>query len=247
MSENKLSSPSVPGVPAGKTLAPPLVTTPPPGEPARLPSNPDAAKKSVIAAGGNKGGRPRNDGLVPGSAEAIEKDRLADAERKRNERARASAAKLPPPLPSPETQNSAPAPSSGLASPVVATEGLEWVPADLQQIAPELIDLLETLDVTDQISLATEGKLPDRVVSQIGKDAAWPVPTKQTLRNSSPATLAKVFNALSVPLAFKPYVTTCPLVVYLYLRRVQNLEAIKKLIAEESARRTPAAPVAPTP
>ena len=63
--------PAVPGMPSGATTVAPVAKPEPPGEAPRLPRA-DGAKARVVPYGGKSGGRPREDGLVPASPEAIQ-------------------------------------------------------------------------------------------------------------------------------------------------------------------------------
>jgi hypothetical protein len=102
------------------------------------------ADAAALAAkhGGNRGGRPRKDGLVPGSVEAITKDREADAERKRVIRARQSAilaATKGPVLPGLDDPNAPPA-----GGPAV----VPWDPGTLRPIFDQLVPAAEKFMVS---------------------------------------------------------------------------------------------------
>src|SRR5581483_9808460 len=76
--------PAPAGAPPGKGPNPPVALNSPasPGDPRNTPH----AAATAVKHGGLKGGRRRDDGLVPGSKEAVAADRERDAERKRRER-----------------------------------------------------------------------------------------------------------------------------------------------------------------
>ena len=235
----KISSVSVPGVPTGSP-ATPLVESKSVAS-SSIGQVPLAAPASPAAFGGNPTGRTRKDGLKPGSPESVEADKRYNRECMERKRAAEKSAAIPPPLPASTAGTSAVLPSPGATTTPVADGFLEpasvdWLAEDFKQVAPDTIDLLEQWRVSDKISLAEEGKLSGVVVKRIATDAAFPVPAKRSLQTSSPAALAKLFNALKVPVALKSYITTCPTVLYLVVRDMQQRAEIRKLIQSEAER-----------
>src|SRR5579862_2754249 len=81
--ENQPTTPP-PGAPGGPAPAP--VGNGNPANKAGVAPVPTHAAASVPLYGGNRGGKKRRDGLVPGSPEALEADRKADRDRKQQER-----------------------------------------------------------------------------------------------------------------------------------------------------------------
>jgi hypothetical protein len=240
MNENPPVSPaapdSLPGMPAGN---PPVATVAHgsnAGESPGLAGRP-APVSPKPSFGGNAGRKTRPDGLQPGSAAAGAADRAADAQRKRDARAAAKAVApapaLPPVLPGavagvenpPETPLGA-----GLAQPLDSV--LNWTAEDFRQTAPELIELCEAWRIECHTKRAAAGKLPKVVVEEIARGAAFPPGSKKSLSTSSPVTLAKMFNALKVPLAVKPILTAAPALAYIVVRDLQTTARIEKLIAE---------------
>ncbi len=225
---------SVPGVSAGATPVAPVAGQSTPVEVAGQVSPASPAKF-----GGNPTGRTRKDGLKPGSPEALEADRVKNRERMAAKRALERAAAPPPVLPAPP---SLPPGASPGATSIPVVDGapdfapVSWTADDFKQVAPDTIELIEQWRVSAKIELAESGKLSAPVVQQIAKDAAFPAPAKRSLQSSSPAAVAKLFNALNVPIAFKPYISTCPTLVYLVLRDWQQTAEIKKIIATERER-----------
>lgn len=199
------------------------------------------AGAAVIEKGGNKGGRPRDDGLVPGSAEAIEADRRKEAERSKRRRDDAKAVRqqsgdfkpLPPVVTSAPGAPVAPALALGSGMAVALPA---WTPEDFQSLTPLTIDLLEEMFIESEVSLAEEGKLAKPTVDQIAKDAAFPAKAKQSLQSSSPEFFAKVFNALHIPIAMKPYISTGPTAIFLVVRHYQHKASIRQLIEAEAKR-----------
>jgi hypothetical protein len=187
--------------------------------------------------GGNAGRKTRADGLKPGSPEAIEADRRRDAERKRREREQKRLETPPPPLPAtaPGPLDSAPMPpppENGADAGPLGDPLLLWTPEDFRSVAAELVELAEAWRVDSHTKHAAAGRLPKPVVEEIARGAAFPPGSKKSLSNSSPATLAKMFNALKVPLAVKSVITTAPALAYIIVRDLQTSARIEKLIAE---------------
>ena len=224
----KISTASVPGVPAGTNPTPPVGNAPSPGANAGLGV---PTTSSPVKFGGNPTGRTRNDGLKSGSPEALEADRKKNAERMRLAREKVAAEKLPAVLPS-----AAPGTASEGATKIPVLDGLAdvasvgWTAEDFKQVAPSTIELIEQWRVSAAIDLAETGKLTGAVVKKIASDAAFPAPAKRSLCDTSPAALAKLFNTLNVPVAMKAYITTCPTILFLIVRDFQNRSEIRKLI-----------------
>ena len=235
---SKTPSASVPGVPAGSPPVGSVEQKPVAGAPGG--QVPLAAPAPPAAFGGNPTGRTRKDGLKPGSPESVEADRKRNAERMAQKRAVEKSAAPPPVLPPPAPSSAVLSDSGAKTIPVVDgfadTASVGWLAEDFKQVAPDTIDLLEQWRVADKISLAEEGKLAAPVIRQIEKDAAFPVPAKRSLQTSSPAALAKLFNALKVPVALKSYITTCPTLLYLIVRDMQQRAEIRKLIQSGAER-----------
>jgi hypothetical protein len=186
--------------------------------------------------GGNVGRKVRRDGLKPGSPEAAAADRAADARRKRLHRATVAAATPPPPLPSsdaplPETLPVLGGPESPSADAEAGIAFDAWTAEDFRFAAPELVELAEAWRIDARTRQAVAGKLPQKLVAEIEKDAAFPPGSKRSLSNTSPVTLAKMFNALHVPAGLKPVITTAPALVYIIVRDLQTGARIDKLIA----------------
>ena len=239
----KISS-SVPGVPTG---TPPLETVADANAASENGRPLATAETLVIAKGGNKGGRPRDDGLVPGSEEAKAADRDKDAKRKRNERAAARDAQLPPTLPSANASapQSATVPTGPVAGDAIPPVDL-WTAQDLVGVVDQGIPLAEAWRVREFTELCIEGKLPERVVQKIASDAKFPDISKQSLRASLPALLAKLFNQFRVPIAMKGCITAVPALGYLIVRDIQLKQEVREMIAEEAKRNQPARqPVTP--
>jgi hypothetical protein len=226
---------NLPGVPVGNSPAQTLPAAKPVVEDAGLAGGKDAAAKKPF--GGNVGRKTRADGLKPGSPEALAADRAADAARKREARAKEKLVAPPPALPAatPPPVDSVAATPDAPTGPLVTDLGdpvLAWSPDDFRQCATELVELAEAWRIDCHTKHAAEGKLPAPVVKEIANGAAFPPGSKKSLSTSSPVTLAKMFNALKVPLAVKPVITTAPALAYIIVRDLQTSSRIEKLIAE---------------
>lgn len=224
----KTSPVSVPGVSAGATPVAPVASTPSTGANAGVGVQPTA---SPVKFGGNPTGRTRNDGLKSGSPEAVEADRKRNAERMRENRAKVRSEQPAEPLPS-----ALPSVAGDSSTRISVTDGgfdapsVGWSAEDFKQVAPSTIELFEQWRISAAIDLAEEGKLSGAVVKKIASDAAFPIPAKRSLCDTSPAALAKLFNTLNVPTAFKAYITTGPTILFLIVRDFQNRSEIRKLI-----------------
>ena len=243
------AAPGLPGMPAGGASAGAVAAGAGAGDGARLARQPLAIPPK-LPFGGNVGRKARADGLKPGSAEAVAADRERDAQRKRDERAQKRASTPPPLLPelAPPPVSSSPdtaGPSLDALGAVPLDPVVAWTPDDFRQCAVELVELAEAWRVDAHTKHAVVGKLPRPVVEEIARGAAFPSASKKSLSTASPATLAKMFNALHVPVALKPIISTAPALAYLIVRDLQCHARIEKLIAENKVIEAPKTPEAP--
>ena len=109
----------------------------------------------------------------------------------------------------------------------------QWTAADFDGAAPEVIELLESWIIESNTQLATEGGLPAPVVRKIAADSAFPKGSKESLRRTSPALLAKFANAVSLPVAVKPYIAGLPSVAVIILGQWRLRGKIRELIEED--------------
>ena len=238
-SKDSTKIPAVPGVSAGATTTSSVAKPEPPGEAPRLPRA-DGAKASVVPYGGNAGGRPRADGLVPGSPEAIQADRDKEAERGRKRRAAGRIVQqntvVPPALPS---AAATPSPSSAPGVPVAGSPSVAvdaWSAADFNFVVADCIQIAETWRVKTKTDKAIKGNLAPVVAEEIGAAFAFPSQAKDSLRASSPEGFAKVFNALRVPISLKPAISACPALAYIIVRDFQLDAKLDKMIAAVAER-----------
>lgn len=143
-------------------------------------------------------GKPRADGLPPGSDAARAADRAKEAKRQAEYRARVRAAN-PPPLPSkPTTFQSAP---DALSDAVVSDSGSPFVPWDTSVLAPlfeEIVPAVEQEAVASLTNRAAKAQLPAPLLKQIEKDAHWSTAAKKSLTVTGPQVAAKWLNKLGV-------------------------------------------------
>lgn len=182
--------------------APPVAAGSPPGAPGQ-PAPGDAAALAVKF-GGNKGGRPRKDGLVPGSAEALLADREKDASRKRDTRAQArtllALSQAPAPvatLPGGADPGTAPAPGQNLHP---------WDPGLVAPVFEQVVPAIEKLLVARLGAKAAKAKLPLDLVKEIERDAAFAAPAKAAIVTAGPVCVAKWLNAAGIGAEHAPEV-----------------------------------------
>lgn len=155
------------------------------------PGNHGDAASIAIERGGLKGGRPRKDGLTPGSPEALEADREKDRARKRNAR-RGN----PPTLP----------PASPVASPVVEPQAAgvpaSAVPWNPGQLAPFFQDVVPAVEEWSKERLAGKAAkvpgIPPELLDEIRRDAAWNPAARAAIVSTGPEVLTKWLNKMGV-------------------------------------------------
>lgn len=234
----------VPGVPAGSAPSQPVAQPNSPGpagansgappSPAKLPFGGNVGRKAVILPAG----------MVEGSPEHLQWKRDKEAARKRKERADKKLVTPPPVLP-PSTApitDAAPGPADSQSLPVFTDAPVpvvEWLPADFNDCAPEVVELLESAIIEYNTSLAADGGLPKKVVDKIAVDSSFPRGSKDSLRRTSPAMLAKFANSARLPVALKPYVSGVPSLFIIGVGQWKMVREIKRLIEEDKKLRSP--------
>jgi hypothetical protein len=186
----------------GKRVAPIVAADGPAGGQTHGPGA--GATATVVKHGGNRGGKPRADGLVPGSQEALEADRDADRLRKQITRANAAAAQAPSPIPSVHGQPQAPgaplvpgpgglaAPYNGPAPPV------PWTADMLKNICGQMIGACETLTANQLLDAALKVGMPEAVIEEMKLDGDWPALSKEALIIALPELCAKWLNKAGI-------------------------------------------------
>jgi hypothetical protein len=195
--------PPAPAAPPGAGALPPVAGS---SAPHKLGAPPVAAHaaSSVPSYGGNRGGKKRADGLVPGSAEAIEADRKKDAERKK--RTREAAHRLAPAPALPAALPAAVDPGAPVANgeagfaPLASTEqaSIPWEPDLLKDLVEEGIEYSERRRVQKFKEAATAAQLPEPLIRQIGQDAQFVPAFKSTTIKTGPRAIAKILNRMGI-------------------------------------------------
>ena len=223
---------------AGNPLAEPI----PAGAAPAPVGNPGAAAPTAKPA--KIGGRPRLDGLEPGSPEA----KAADAAKKNKSgqfARRTVAADLrgdPAPLPAADPalaglENPA-GPAAGAENPLPGADFdpllVNWEAADIEEITEEALKLAEESDKTESVKLATAGRLPADLIRQIEQDAEIPALSKKILLKVLPAFTAKKLNEARISAKNKEPAMIIGALAYLFYDRHQRRRTLEKLCRENS-------------
>lgn len=221
-----------------------------PGSPPNPPPNPPAAPNAASLAvkfGGNVGGRPRKDGLVPGSPEALEADRAKARERMRRKRAlektaavlaqtQSAAPDAPPGLPPAPGDSPAPAPGG---------PGVPWDPGLVKPIFEQLIPACEKYAQGRLVAKAGKLAAPPELIREIERDAAWPAPAKAALVSAGPICAAKWLNQSGIGAENAPEVILGTALATLVAHHLALSAKLDRLIAAQAPPPKPAPP--PTP
>ncbi len=235
-------------VPANVNSAAPMAA-PGPAPAAPNPAAGPSAAQSVPRFGGLRSGRPRKDGLVPGSPAALAADREKERVRKNAYRAR-TRVEDPPALPAagarlvgaPPTAPAGP-PGSGLAP--LGADGAAPVPWDAATLKPlfeQLLPSVEQMTITRLTGRAAKGGLPGDVLKAIEDDARWSQPTKTALLLSGPQVTAKWLNKSGLSAENQPEVVFTTAVCSLVVSQMLLGAKLDKLIAETKKAPEPAKP-----
>jgi hypothetical protein len=214
--------------------------------------------ETVPLFGGNRGGKPRKDGLVPGSAEAVEADRKYERERKADQRAKTRAENppaLPPALPGkvPAPSNNFPAPGAALAvdSTAQAPPSVPWQADTFAELARELVPELEAQAVASITRRAAKAGLSKDFLKEIEHDCRWGEATKKALVIALPQLVAKWLNRSGVSSEWQPEVVCGTAAAKILVNHLRIVNRLDKLIAQreeaEKARggSTPPPPLPP--
>jgi len=158
-----------------------------------------AASTTASLFGGLRGGRPRNDGLVPGSPQAIAADREKDRLRKQRQRDREAAAREPAALPS--AVAGAPVATPGAVPVDPGLQGPAPIPWDAEMLKPlfeQLLPAAESLSVEQITNRAVKARLPADIIEEIETEAKWSKPAKKALEMAGPQATAKWLNRLGI-------------------------------------------------
>lgn len=235
---------------------PPPVQSTPPGKPAppaavapALPAgNVEQAKASVAAVGGLRGGRPRKDGLVPGSEAARKADLERDAEYQKNKRAAKSAAKFGAgptvdPLPSAPLASGPESAAVASAGGMVLGPGFEspdWTAAEAAPVVAALVEVGEAWDQLDNEKIIEPLKLDAAQRSKILSRTSWPLKQKQTVITALPGPTARVLSLIHIPKSAKGYIEGIPALALLAKTIADNKRELRQIVADEMAKKNPA-------
>jgi hypothetical protein len=179
-----------------------------PGGPGQVPAAGAAAKETAPKFGGLRGGKKREDGLVPGSAEAAQADRKKDRDRKKRER---DARQEPPPLPSAsQTMDGPSSTTTGGLGTLPGTPVAPVVPWDASTLQPAVeifLPAAEELMVNQIASRAAKARLPGDIVKEIEAEAKWSASAKKGLEVSTAQVAAKWLNKAGISAEYQPEVT----------------------------------------
>ncbi len=179
---------------SGSGSAPTMEPKPAPGSARRI--SPGApAQPPVPTAGAPRGGRPRKDGLAPGSPQALEADKKNDRLRKQEQRGIPEPPALPGAVaPLPGQGPTAPAP---LAAGPVAALGLPevpWTGEDFREYLDEALSGAEEARVeTRKLQAMAAGFSNDRI-KELAADARYPGSSKKMIGLAGSNGLARIFN-----------------------------------------------------
>jgi hypothetical protein len=223
----------------GAGAAPPVAVSAPPNPPAAPPPG-SAATTSPADYGGNRGGRAREDGLTPGSPEALEADRKKD--RLRKKQARKAKQPDPPPLPSAAAVEGAPAAAPGAVGPAPGPEGaapIPWDPESLREVFDLAIPTAEELMVGQIISQAKKCNLPVDLVKKTEERDRLTSTEKLALQKFAPRATAKYLNRLHVPSGTQDEIVLLTVVAKIGLRHLSLLNQLKQIAANQQAAAKP--------
>lgn len=224
--------------PPPSPASPPVAASGAPNAPANAAPGTDAA---ALAAkhGGYRGGRPRKDGLVPGSPEAILADREKEAQRKRIQRQREAAILAATKGPSlPGLADPGAPPASGPAP-------VPWDPGTLRPIFDQLVPAAEKFMVSRVVGRAAKLDCQRDLLAEIEKDAAWPGPAKTALQATGPLCVAKWLNQSGIGAENAPEVILATAVAGLIAHHLMLSAKLERIIQANAP--TKPKPDAPAP
>jgi len=218
------------------------------GQPAAPATATPHAAVTASQHGGLRGGKPRKDGKIPGSPEAIAADLEKDAKRKRDGRAAKKTASDPAAIPSANSPGQTTA--NGVAA-VPGAAGNPPVPWDPSLIAPLIKQILPTAQkmATRSItSRAEKAHLPGELIHDIEKEATWNPMAIQAIEISAPQVAAKWLNKTGVSAEHQPEIMLGTAICSILGSQVLLLNRLDKLIkvANEAKPAAPATPAQPT-
>lgn len=208
--------------------------------PPTIPVGTDAASRAVLA-GGNKGGRQRDDGLVPGSEAAAAADRKKDRERKARDRELVAKAN-PAALPSRAVETLGPVPPLVGGSPGLPLDGIaETPPWTAEMVSPGCLQallLLEELDKAFMQAKLGQANIPPELWKGMLDELRWPEVAKKGLTKDGAEAVAKLFTAMGVHPKYAYLINVFPSAIYLVLDRVKAHKRLTEIITVANAATT---------
>lgn len=210
-----------------------MAAKPAAGAPGKPPVGTPAAS-SVAAYGGNRGGRPRKDGLAPGSPEADEADRKKNRDDKRLSRQTAAKVAEPPPLPSAVTSEpgATPSPTPNLSpnAPGADPPPVPWQPETLTGLVDQLVEAAEENRVGNYLARCAEAGLTPKLTKEIEKDAHFPPIAKTLLKQAIPRLSAKWLNRTGLSAEWQDEISVLTAIILIVKQNAQTNARFEELI-----------------
>ena len=210
----------------------------PSGDPASA-----SALETAIKHGGNAGGKPRGDGLVPGSPQAAAADREKDRIRKQASRAvaqqlRPEPAALPSALPG-ATMAPAPGESAVPGAGQAATPFVPWDPSTIKPLVEKMMEAAEQGRLAKFAAKTQQlGDMP-KLIKEIQDDAHFPPEAKAMLSISLPRMAAKWLNKSGLSAEYQDEIA-CGTAVLLIVQHNRKIDQkLDKLIAAATKAKEP--------
>jgi hypothetical protein len=222
---------------------------------------PVAAGNSIPLYGGLRGGRSRRDGLIPGSPEAADADKLYERLRKWHKRHPGQShpddkkyPAVPRPLrPATVEREQAPLPGmvetdaalpASASSPGLVVDSADaplvpWTGDDVQDLADEAVSIFEEVRQSSREGKARAAKLPETLVAEIKRDSAIHPRIKQKLAQSGARLSAKYLNKTGISSEHKDEVVFGSAVLALLASEVRLNRRLALVIAESKKQQTP--------
>lgn len=199
---------------------------------------PVSAVESVPKYGGNRGGKPRRDGLVPGSPQAKEADRKKETDRKALYRANLAAqnpAVIPAVLPEAGSVSDQGKAQAGSESAGAVSSFVAWDEKTVRPALEEIIPIWEQERKKKRLKKAIAAKLPAPLIKAIEQEG-WDQKAKAGVIVGGGQVIAKWLNKFGLSAEYAPEVTLATGLVALY-RSDSRLDAKLDEIIAQNARR----------
>ena len=219
-----------------------MAPRPPAGSSGKPPAGIPAAP-STPPPPGKTGGRPRKDGLPPGSPQAQAADKKYDSERHKLARETAVQLAEPPALPSALAPNAGPgpAPKPGLLGELAGEEAppVPWQPETLTGLVDDLIEAAEENRVGGFIAKCAEAGITGKLCKEIEADAHFPKTAKALLKHSIPRLAAKWLNRAGISAEWQEEISVLTAVI-LIIKQNAKLNARFEEIVHANKQPAPA-------